>query len=235
MDIDVIAHIETDFPTKFGVPRQSMIVEGLEGRIVFAPQYRNRDSVRGLEEFDYLWLLWDFSLSHKANAESQWHPTVRPPRLGGNQRVGVWATRSPFRPNNIGLSCVRLLSVEADTPVGPVLRVGGVDMMSGTPIYDIKPYLPYTDAHPSARAGFTLGLAHAENEELDVEMSESLVRLLPPAKVDALRTVLAADPRPRYQDDGARVYGMPFAGVDVKFRVRGNKLTAWAERPISNS
>lgn len=227
MEINIIAHIETDFPTKFGIPRQSMMVEALEGMIVFEPEYRNRDSVRGLEAFDYLWLLWDFSLAHDTTTP-HWRPTVRPPRLGGNKRVGVWATRSPFRPNNIGLSCVRLLGVDADAKDGPILRVGGVDMMSGTPIYDIKPYLPYADAHPSARAGFTMNTAHAEDELLDVEMDAGLLRVLSPQKAEALRAVLSTDPRPRYQDDAARVYGMPFAGVDVKFRVEGNKLTAWA-------
>ena len=228
MEIDVIAHIETDFPSKFGIPRQSMMVEALEGRIVFEPRYRNRDSVRGLEAFDYLWLLWDFSKAHRDGAS--YSPTVRPPRLGGNTRVGVWATRSPFRPNNIGLSCVRLLGVDTEAPDGPILRVGGVDMVSGTPILDIKPYLPYTDAHPAARAGFTMGQPHREGELLDVEMDDSLLDLMPPQKAKALSAVLAADPRPRYQDDAARVYGMTFAGVEVKFKVAGRRLYAWGER-----
>lgn len=240
MELTVIAHIETDFSSKFGVPRQSLIVPELEGRIVFEPSFRNKESLRGLEGFDYLWLLWDFSQAHKEG----WSPTVRPPRLGGNRRVGVWATRSPFRPNNIGLSCVRLLGVDQDSVDAPAIRVGGVDMVSGTPIYDIKPYLPYTDAHPDASAGFTTDLEQNpvgagfdarpqivgyENEVLEVEMDTSLSRLLPPQKVEALRNVLAADPRPRYHNDNERIYGLPFAGVGVKFRVQGNRLTAWAE------
>lgn len=216
----IIAHIKTDFPTKFGIPRQSGMVEGLRGRIVFEPEYRNADALRGLEGFSHLWLIWDFSEAHRDG----WSPTVRPPRLGGNQRIGVWATRSPFRPNPIGLSSVRIAAIHLSTPEGPVIEVEGADLMDGTPILDIKPYLPYTDSHPDAKGGF----AHAEREEreaLKVEIPPEIANRLPMEKMETLRQVLAADPRPRYQNDPERIYGMPFAGRDVRFRVHDGLLT----------
>lgn len=216
----IIARIKTDFGSKFGVPRQSGMVPELRGRVVLEKEYRVAEAVRGLEDFDYVWLLWDFSEAHR----EQWSPTVRPPRLGGNERVGVFATRSPFRPNSIGLSAVRLLDIDYDAKDGPALLVGGADLMDGTPIYDIKPYLPYTDAYPDAKAGFTLGNANAEGERLEVEVPEALVRKLGEEKAAALRGVLEADPRPRYQDDEERVYGLTFAGQDIHFRVEGKLL-----------
>ena len=218
--MEIIAKIKTDFGSKFGVPRQSGMVPELRGRVVLEKEYRVAEAVRGLEDFDYVWLLWDFSEAHR----EQWSPTVRPPRLGGNERVGVFATRSPFRPNSIGLSAVRLLGIDYDAEDGPALLVGGADLMDGTPIYDIKPYLPYADAHPDAKAGFTLGNANAEGERLEVEVPEALVRKLGEEKASALRGVLEADPRPRYQDDEERVYGLTFAGQDIHFRVEGKLL-----------
>ncbi|MBP5629883.1 MAG: tRNA (N6-threonylcarbamoyladenosine(37)-N6)-methyltransferase TrmO [Bacteroidaceae bacterium] len=218
--MEIIARIKTDFGSKFGVPRQSGMVPELRGRVVFEKEYRVAEAVRGLEGFDYVWLLWDFSEAHR----EQWSPTVRPPRLGGNERVGVFATRSPFRPNSIGLSAVRLLGIDYDAEDGPALLVGGADLMDGTPIYDIKPYLPYADAHPDAKAGFTQGNANAEGERLEVEVPEALVRKLGEEKAAALRGVLEADPRPRYQDDEERVYGLTFAGQDIHFRVEGKLL-----------
>ena len=216
----IIARIETDFGSKFGVPRQSGMVPDLRGRVVFEKEYRVAEAVRGLEDFDYVWLLWDFSEAHR----EQWSPTVRPPRLGGNERVGVFATRSPFRPNSIGLSAVRLLGIDYDAKDGPALLVGGADLMDGTPIYDIQPYLPYTDAYPDAKAGFTQGNANAEGERLEVEIPKALVRKLGKEKTAALRGVLEADPRPRYQDDEERIYGLTFAGQDIHFRVEGKLL-----------
>ena len=218
--MEIIAKIKTDFGSKFGVPRQSGMVPELRGRVVLEKEYRVAEAVRGLEDFDYVWLLWDFSEAHR----EQWSPTVCPPRLGGNERVGVFATRSPFRPNSIGLSAVRLLGIDYDAEDGPALLVGGADLMDGTPIYDIKPYLPYADAHPDAKAGFTLGNANAEGERLEVEVPEALVRKLGEEKASALRGVLEADPRPRYQDDEERVYGLTFAGQDIHFRVEGKLL-----------
>ena len=216
----IIARIKTDFGSKFGVPRQSGMVPELRGRVVFEKEYRVAEAVRGLEGFDYEWLLWDFSEAHR----EQWSPTVRPPRLGGNERVGVFATRSPFRPNSIGLSAVRLLDIDYDAKDGPALLVGGADLMDGTPIYDIKPYLPYADPHPDAKAGFTQGNANAEGERLEVDIPEALVRKLGEEKASALRGVLEADPRPRYQDDEERIYGLTFAGQDIHFRVEGKLL-----------
>ena len=206
-----IAHIRTDFPTKFGIPRQAGIVEALRGKIVFEPEYRTDDALRGIEGFSHLWLIWGFS----GNASAAWSPTVRPPRLGGNTRMGVFATRSPFRPNRLGLSCVRLLEVRKEPGYGSSLLVAGADLMDGTPIYDIKPYLPYADCVPDARAGF----APDAGEPLQVDFPEKLQKAVPPEKRDALLAVLMHDPRPRYQDDASRVYGMAFAGLDVRFRV----------------
>lgn len=215
-----IARMESDLPEKFGVPRQAGIVEALEGRIVFEPEYRNPDALRGIEGFSHLWLIWQFS---KALRED-FSPTVRPPRLGGNERMGVFATRSPFRPNSLGLSCVRLLRVERDAERGPVLIVGGADLLDGTPIFDIKPYLPYADCRPEALSGF----APDPGATLRVEFPPGTEERLPPAKRAALRGVLANDPRPRYQDDPERVYGLDFAGRNVKFRVEGDTLTVIA-------
>ena len=216
----IIAHIRTDFPTKFGIPRQSGMIEGLRGRIVFEPEYRSAEALRGLEGFSHLWLIWDFSEAHRQG----WSPTVRPPRLGGNQRVGVWASRSPFRPNPIGLSSVRILAIHLSTPEGPVIEVEGADLMDETPILDIKPYLPYTDSHPDAKGGYAQQ-QHEKQEELTVEIPGEMARSLPQEKMEALRQVLASDPRPRYQDDPERIYGFAFAKREVHFRVQNGKLT----------
>lgn len=213
-----IARIHSDFATKFGIPRQSGVVESLQAEIVFAPEYRSRDAVRGLEDFSHIWLIWEFS----ENVRADWSPTVRPPRLGGNVRMGVFATRSPFRPNPIGLSCVRLEEVVFSDEYGPVLRVAGADLMDGTPIYDIKPYIPYADCHPEATAGFT---GRVEMQTLTVEIPPELLSRFPADKRNALTGVLAQDPRPRYQTDASRVYGLEFGGYDVKFSVDGSTLT----------
>lgn len=206
-----IAHIETDFPEKFGIPRQSGLVESLTGRIVMEPEYRNPDAFRGITEFTHLWLLWQFS----ENIREDWSPTVRPPRLGGNTRVGVFASRSPFRPNGIGLSCVRLLRYEEEKD-GPVLYVGGADLMNGTPILDIKPYHPGADAHPEAGAGFT---SQHTDYQVAVQIPEDLLAMVPEEKREALLGVLAEDPRPAFHKDPERIYGMSFADLEIKFRV----------------
>lgn len=216
-EIKVIAHIRTDFSAKFGIPRQSGLAEDLTARIVFEPEYRNPEALRGIEGFSHLWLLWQFS---EAVRES-WSPTVRPPRLGGNRRMGVFATRSPFRPNAIGLSSVRLIGTE-ETDEGPVLVVGGADLMDGTPIYDIKPYLPYTDAHPDATAGFTDTTPY---RRLEVHIAPHLMEKLPEEKRKGLLAVLREDPRPHYIDDPDRVFGFSFADFEVRFRVKGEDLT----------
>ena len=213
-----IAHIRTDFSTKFGVPRQSGLVEELTATVVFEPEYRNADALRGLEGFYHLWLIWEFS---KAKRDT-WSPTVRPPRLGGNRRLGVFATRSPFRPNPVALSCVKLLQIRQTDEDGTVLIVAGADLMDGTPIYDIKPYIPYADAHPEATGGFT---ENADDFLLQVVCPDELLAKLPSDRRKALLAVLAHDPRPSYQDDPERIYGMEFAGVDVRFTVRGKILT----------
>ena len=217
----VIAHIHTDFPTKFGIPRQSGIVESLQGTIVFKAEYRNPEAVRGLEEFSHLWLIWEFSEAKREN----WSPTVRPPRLGGNVRKGVFATRSPFRPNPIGLSSVKLEKVEIDPKLGPVLHVSGADLMDGTPIYDIKPYIVYTDSHPEAISGFA---SKPAEYLLEVFFPEELLQQVPEAQRESLIAVLAHDPRPQYQDDPERVYGMAFADFEIKFKVDGMRLTVLA-------
>ena len=214
----VIARIHTDFPTKFGIPRQSGIIASLQGRIVFEPEYRNPEAVRGLEDFSYIWLLWEFSKA----VRDTWSPTVRPPRLGGNVRKGVFATRSPFRPNPIGLSSVRLEKVDIDPKLGPVLYVSGVDLMDGTPIYDIKPYITYTDSHPDAVSGFASTPAEYL---LEVDFPDNLLQKVPESQRESLIEVLAHDPRPQYQDDPKRVYGMAFGGMEVKFKVEGIQLT----------
>lgn len=207
-----IATIRTGFPTKFGVPRQSGLIPELKGVIVFEPQFRNADALRGLEGFSHIWLIWEFSEAVREN----WSPTVRPPRLGGNTRLGVFATRSPFRPNPIGLSCVKLDSIELNTPDGPVLHVSGPDLMDGTPIYDIKPYIPYTDCISDATSGFTDTVAM---HKLNVVIPQQLEAKTKPETLGALRAILAEDPRPRYQDDPDREYGFDFDGYSVKFRV----------------
>lgn len=213
-----IAKIETDFPAKFGIPRQSGLVEQLPGRIIFEPEYRNPDAVRGLEGFSHIWILWEFSRS----VNEPWSPTVRPPRLGGNKRMGVFATRSPFRPNPIGLSSVRLNEIRLEKGIGPVLYVTGIDMMDQTPVYDIKPYLPYVDSHPDAGGGFA---ETVEQYRLEVEIPAELSRKVPVQKSNLLKEILAGDPRPSYQRDSKRIYGMEFAGLEVKFTVKENKLT----------
>lgn len=218
MEIKPIAYIQSDFKEKFGIPRQSGLVEALRASIVFAPEYRVPDAVRGLEEFSHIWLIWEFSQAKREG----WSPTVRPPRLGGNRRMGVFATRSPFRPNGLGLSSVRLAAIDYDAKLGPVLHVAGADLLDGTPIYDIKPYLPYADAHPGAAGGFA---AQAPRRELDVCCPAELLAKLPPEKRDALLGVLAGDPRPSYQTDPARVYGMAFGRWEVRFFVDGRRLT----------
>ena len=223
MDITMhtIAHIRTDLPEKFGVPRQSGLVPQLQGTIVFEPDYRNPDALRGLEGFSHLWLIFRF---HRAEREG-WSPTVRPPRLGGNRRMGVFATRSPFRPNNLGLSCVKLEGVSRDEKLGPVIRVSGADLVDGTPILDIKPYLPYADCPRDATGGFT---DPRETEPREVECDEALLAGLEAQQRAGLMGVLACDPRPRYQEDPERVYGLAFAGKNVKFTVRDRVLTVLA-------
>lgn len=214
----VIANIHSDFPTKFGIPRQSGLVEELTAQIVFSPEYRVPEAVRGLEEFSHIWLVWQFS----GAVREDWSPTVRPPRLGGNTRMGVFSTRSPFRPNAIGLSCVRLLKVAPNTPEGPVLTVAGADLMDGTPILDIKPYIPYADCKPEATGGFT---DRAGDFLLHVEFPPALLERVPENRREALIGVLSHDPRPSYQRNPERVYGMEFAGVNVRFRVAEDILT----------
>ena len=215
--LKVIARMRSDFPQKFGIPRQSGLVEELRGEIVFAPEFRSPDALRGMEGFSHLWLIWGFS----ANEREEWSPTVRPPRLGGNERLGGFATRSPFRPNGLGLSCVKLEGVELQGPDGPRLHVSGADLMDGTPIYDIKPYVPYTDCRPEAAEGF----APAPEEALEVNFPAELLEKVPQEQREALRGVLSCDPRPRYQDDPRREYGMAFGGLNVNFTVAGDILT----------
>ncbi len=224
--MEPIAHIRTDFPTKFGIPRQAGIVPSLVGRVVFLPTYRNADALRGIEGFSHLWLLWEFS---EAKREG-WSPTVRPPRLGGNTRMGVFATRSPYRPNPIGLSCVQLLGVEKREGEGTILLVGGADLMDGTPIYDIKPYLPESDAHPEAKDGFA---GPVWGRRLEVDFPEELLNLLPPHAREGAVALLAEDPRPSYQEDPARVYGLPYAGYDIRFRVADDRLTVVELAPLA--
>ena len=213
-----VARIRSDFPEKFGIPRQSGVVESLEAKIVFEPEFRVMDAVRGLEDFSHIWLIWEFSEA----VRDTWSPTVRPPRLGGNVRMGVFATRSPFRPNPIGLSCVKLLKVEQDEALGPVLTVAGADLMDGTPIYDIKPYIPYADCYPEAIGGFT---TKVDMKPLTVDFPADLLAKVPEGKRDALIGVLEQDPRPRYQKDPGRIYGLSFAGLEVKFSVEAQTLT----------
>ena len=218
VNIQVIARMKSDFPSKFGIPRQSGLVEELRSTIIFQPEFRNSDALRGIEGFSHLWLIWQFSEA----VRQDWSPTVRPPRLGGNTRMGVFATRSPFRPNNLGLSCVRLLGVEQTAEYGTVLHVGGADLMDGTPIFDIKPYIPYSDSHADALGGFT---DTADAFLLEVDFSRDLLAQLPEDKREAILAVLSHDPRPSYQRTPGRVYGLPFAGFDIRFTVTDSQLT----------
>lgn len=228
MELSPIAYIRSEFPTKFGIPRQSGLVSSLRAMIVFEPMYRNPDALRGIESFSHLWLIWEFSEALRKG----WSPTVRPPRLGGNTRIGVFATRSPFRPNPIGLSCVRLEQVCPDSKHGTVLLVSGADLMDGTPIYDIKPYIPYADAHPEAVGGFA---QEAPVPTLQVDFPPQLLERIPEDRRQALISVLALDPRPSYQDDPKRVYGMSFADRNIRFTVKGSILTVCAVEPASPS
>ena len=217
MIIRPVAHIYTDFAEKFGIPRQSGLVEELCGRVVFEEEYRRPEALKRIEEFSHLWLIWQFSKA----VTNTFRPTVRPPRLGGNERVGVFASRAPYRPNSLALSCVKLIKVDYDAPDGPALIVGGVDMLSGTPIFDVKPYIPVADCHPEATQGYT---AQTREHLLTVEINEELLSLIPQDKLSALRGVLARDPRPGYEDDPSVVYGMDYAGMDVGFTVKENVL-----------
>ena len=217
-ELQVIARVRSDFQEKFGIPRQSGLVDSLRAEVIFEPQYRNADALRGIESFSHLWLIWQFSEA----VRKEWSPTVRPPRLGGNRRLGVFATRSPFRPNPIGLSCVRLLGLREDHQFGKVLVVAGADLLDGTPIYDIKPYLPYADCVPEAVGGFA---SNAPEKKLRVLIPEGVLASLPEDKLGALEGVLSLDPRPSYQDDPDRVYGMRFGGYELHFQVQDDLLT----------
>ena len=218
MNIHPIAYFHSPFSSKFGIPKQSGLVEELEGRIVFAPEYRSADYIRGLQGFDYIWLIWEFS----DNRHPSKSPVVRPPVLGGNERVGVFATRSPFRPNALGLSSVRIQRIELDSASGPVIHVLGADLMDGTPIYDIKPYIVYADCHPDARSGF---VDNRSWPKLEVVIPEEIAKNYQPERLSVLRKILELDPRPHYQNDPQRIYGMPFDGTDVRFFVENGVLT----------
>ena len=226
MEMKVIAHIKSDFPTKFGIPHQSGRIEELKADIIFEPKYRNHEAFRGLEEYDHIWLIWEFSQA----VRKEWSPTVRPPRLGGNVRKGVFATRSPFRPNPIGLSSVKLDGVEFTENNGPVLHVSGADLMDGTPIYDIKPYLAYVDSHPNAVGGFT---DRIQDHKLKVDFPEELLQKIPEEKREALMAVLSDDPRPGYQKDPERQYGMSFGKWDIHFKVNDEFLQVTDVESIS--
>ena len=214
----VIAHIRSDFPSKFGIPRQSGLIDALKATIIFEPEYRSPEALRGLEGYSHIWLIWQFSEAMREG----WSPTVRPPRLGGNTRMGVFATRSPFRPNPIGLSSVRLEAVETQSEWGPILHVSGADLMDGSPIYDIKPYLPYTDSHPEASGGFAF---QRKEGVLEVDFPVHLLERIPPDRRDGLLAVLAQDPRPAYQNTSDRIYGLEFAGFNIRFTVKQGCLT----------
>ena len=218
VNIQVIARMKSDFLSKFGIPRQSGLVQALRSTVIFEPEYRSADALRGIEGYSHLWLIWQFSEA----VRQDWSPTVRPPRLGGNTRMGVFATRSPFRPNNLGLSCVKLLGVEQTAQYGTVLHVGGADLMDGTPIFDIKPYIPYSDSHPEALGGFT---DTADAFLLEVNFPAELLEKLPEDKREAALSLLSHDPRPSYQRKADRVYGLPFAGFDIRFTVNGTQLS----------
>lgn len=217
MSIQIVARMHSDFSTKFGIPRQSGLVEELRSTIVFEPSFRNADALRGIEGYSHLWLIWQFSEA----VGKEWSPTVRPPRLGGNTRMGVFATRSPFRPNHLGLSCVKLLGIESTEQYGTVLHVGGADLMDGTPIFDIKPYLPYADCRPDATGGFTDSTAR---QLLEVDFPDTLLAQLPPEKRNAAIGMLSQDPRPSYQQDSQRIYGVTFAGFNIRFTVQESTL-----------
>lgn len=217
MELKPVARVHTDFAGKFGIPRQSGLVPELTAVLEFLPEFRSPEAVRGLEAYTHLWLIWEFS----ANADKGWSPTVRPPRLGGNKRVGVFASRSPFRPNPLGLSCVRLLEVRMDPAKGPLLLLGGADLMDGTPVYDVKPYVPYADSHPEASGGFT---DEVDWHPLEVDFPGELLERFPADKREALLGVLAQDPRPAYQEDPKRVYGFTFGGWDLRFSVAEGTL-----------
>jgi len=210
--MEIIARIYNDFAEKFGVPRQSGIVTAVQSQIVFEPEYRNVDAVRGLEGFSHLWLLWSFS----QNRHNEWSPTVRPPRLGGNERIGVFATRSPYRPNAIGLSCVKIESIDLRCPHAPIIIVSGADLVNNTPIFDIKPYVPYADCIPEATGGFTDSVPR---KQLKVQFADGVAAAVPAEKMQSLIEVLATDPRPAYHNDANRIYGMSFANLNVSFRV----------------
>lgn len=218
LSMKVIAHIETDFDSKFGIPRQGALVEGLTSTLIFEPEYRDENALRGMEQFSHVWLIWVFS----ENRDKGWSPTVRPPRLGGNERIGVFATRSPFRPNPIGLSCAKILGIESTRQYGTVLRLGGTDLMNGTPILDIKPYIPYADMIPDALEGYT---KETQNHKLNVCFPDDLYIKVPEQKRQALSNVLEQDPRPSYQSDPDRIYGLSFAGLNVRFKVDEHQLT----------
>lgn len=214
----IIARIHNDFLTKFGLPRQSGLTDSLESYLVFEPEYRNPDALRGIEGYSHLWLIWQFHLAERA----EWSPTVRPPRLGGNKRMGVFATRAPFRPNPIGLSCVKLLEVKQDPKLGPILRIAGADMVNGTPIYDIKPYLPYVDCRPEATGGF----AHeVMDHQLKVTCPDELLAKIPEEKWETLHSILSQDPRPGYQQDPERIYGFSYGNMEIHFSVQEDILT----------
>lgn len=217
MEMRPIGWVKSDFQSKFGIPRQSGLVEELQARVFFSPEYRIKEAFRGLEGFSHIWLLWEFSQS----VRESWSPTVRPPRLGGNKRLGVFATRSPFRPNPLGLSCVKLEKVELEGVEGPILHIRGADLLDGTPVFDVKPYLPYADCRPEASGGFA---PDTPENRLTVELPPELAEKVPAEKLPALFGVLAGDPRPSYQNDPQRVYGMAFAGLEVKFRVENATL-----------
>ena len=227
VNINIIARMRSDFPTKFGIPRQSGLVSSLRSTIVFEPEYRNADALRGLEDFSHLWIIWQFSEA----VRTEWSPTVRPPRLGGNIRMGVFATRSPFRPNNLGLSSVKILGLEQTEDMGTVIHVAGADLMDGTPIFDIKPYIPYSDCHTEATGGFT---DTAGDFLLKVEFPAELLALLPEDKRDSAIGVLSHDPRPSYQRKPDRAYGLSFAGFDLRFCVREDTLTVLEVNPINH-
>lgn len=225
MEITPIARIHTDFPEKFGIPRQSGLAPALQGRIVFEPAYRNADALRGLEDFSHIWLVWEFSANVRRGASSDvvWQPTVRPPRLGGNAHLGVFATRSPFRPNPLGLSCVEISAIRPDTPDGPVIYVRGADLMDGTPIYDIKPYIVYADSRPDASCGYVDNLS---DRRLEVVYEPHVIDAVKDKEImRSLTEVLSLDPRPAYQNDPHREYGLSFAGMNVRFKVMGEILT----------
>lgn len=218
VQMKIIARMKSDFPTKFGIPRQSGLVNTLRSTIVFEPEYRNADALRGLEDYSHIWIIWQFSEA----VREDWSPTVRPPRLGGNTRMGVFATRSPFRPNAIGLSSVQLIGTEQTKEFGTVIHVAGADLMDGTPIFDIKPYIPYADSHCDATGGFT---DTAKDFLLQVNCPDALLETLPKEKQEAMMELLSHDPRPSYQNDPERIYGLEFAGYNIRFSVQNNILT----------